>query len=231
MLTKRSQEKELLDMGPDFYSEDEYHDCLNKLFLINKLLGIFHSTKKALKNFPKETSLIEIGCGGGLFILNLNKYFPQMSMIGTDISEEAIKSAQCSLESWKTIYPTSQVSFQLQKHAKLELAANSADVLISTLVCHHLSDQELIQFLQDTHRVAKKAVIIHDLHRHPLAWCLYRLISPVLFRNRLITHDGLISIRRGFKRSDWKLLLKLAGIENYKLNWCFPFRWQLMLMK
>ena len=106
-LTKRSQEKELLDLGPDFYTHEEYIHCLKKLFLINKLLGFFHSTAKVLKQFSSQSTLLDIG----------------------------------------------------------------------------------------------------------------------------FTHDGLISIRRGFTYVEWQLLLQRAGIQNYRLKWCFPFRLQLMLLK
>ena len=75
----------------------------------------------------------------------------------------------------------------------------------------------------------EQAVIINELHRHYLSHILYKFISPLFFKNRLIIHDGLISIRRGFIRSEWKLLLQKAGIENYELKWRFPFRWQLIL--
>ena len=72
-------------------------------------------------------------------------------------------------------------------------------------------------------------MIIHDLHRHYVAYWFYKLFSPILFRNRLITHDGLISIKRGFTRKEWHSALNKAGLTNYTLKWCFPFRWQLIL--
>jgi SAM-dependent methyltransferase len=231
MLTKRSQEKELLDLGPDFYTHEEYAQCLKKLFTVNKLFGFFRSTVKTLNNFLKDSTLLDVGCGGGLFLLHLNKFFPQMKMLGSDISAAAISEAQQVLQTWRLKQPDLRVAFELQQQPELELAKNSFDIILVTLVCHHLTDMELINFLQQAHFAAGKAVIINDLHRHRLAHWLYGLISPLLFQNRLITHDGLISIRRGFTRTEWKLLLRQAGIQNYQLKWGFPFRWQLVLLK
>lgn len=231
LFTKRSNEKELIDLGPAYYTHDEYIDCLKKLFRINKLLGFFRDTAKTLKQFSNASTLLDIGCGGGLFILHLSKLFPKMPMIGTDISSAAITDAQQSLREWQKINPNMNVSFVLQKQSALNAAMNSIDIILVTLVCHHLSDDELILFLQQTYHTAKKAIIINDLHRHYLSYWFYRLMSPLLFRNRLISHDGLISIRRGFTRQEWHLLLQKAGIHQYTLKWCFPFRWMLIMSK
>lgn len=226
----RSDEKELLDLGPEHYSQDEYIQCLRKLFQVNKLLGFFRDTVNILKRFPKESTLLDVGCGGGLFILHLHRFFPHMKMQGVDISAAAITDATQTLQAWQKNNLPIQVSFQLQEQAQLNLPNNSVDVILATLVCHHLTDEELIIFLQQAYLAANTAVIINDLHRHWLAYWLYGLVSP-LFRNRLITHDGLISIRRGFKRREWTLLLQQAGIQHYQLKWCLPFRWKLILFK
>ncbi len=227
MLTERSKEKELLDLGSAYYSQNEYAHCQKMLFKINQLLGFFGNTYRLLKTFPANTSVLDIGCGGGLFILHLSQYLPTFQFIGTDISADAITLAQ---QNYQEKNSHNNLSFQLQHSNTLTQNENSMDVILSTLVCHHLTDDELIHFLQTTLKIARKAVIINDLHRHGLATFFYRLISPV-FRNRLITHDGLISIRRGFTRKEWLLLLQKADIKHYQLKWFFPFRWRLVLWK
>lgn len=229
---ERSEKKELLDLGGAYYSHDEYRHCLKKLFQVNKLFGFFKSTVNILHDhFAKESTLLDVGCGGGLFILHLSQFFPHMKMLGIDISLAAIADAEQSLQIWQNKNPNIQVAFQLQEQNQLKLTKNSFDIILTTLVCHHLTDEELIIFLQQMYLAAGKAVIINDLHRHRLAYWLYGLVSPLLFQNRLITHDGLISICRGFTRTEWQLLLEKASIQNYQLKWCFPFRWQLILWK
>lgn len=231
MLKKRSQEKELIDLGPEYYTHDEYVQCLKKLFFINKFLGFFRSTVNILKKFPQHATLLDVGCGGGLFILNLSQSFPNMKMHGIDISQKAIEDAQQSLHTWKKSNPSLNVYFQLQQQNQLDITKNSFDIILVTLVCHHIEDDDLVIFLRQLHFVAKQAVIINDLHRHQLSYIFYKLLCPLFFKNRLIIHDGLISIRRGFIRSEWKLLLQKAGINTYELKWRFPFRWQLILRK
>ncbi len=52
-------------------------------------------------------------------------------------------------------------------------------------------------------------------------------MAPVLFRNRLISQDGLLSIKRAFVRSDWQHYLQRAGVNptHYSIKWYFPFRY------
>ncbi|MFZ2314110.1 MAG: methyltransferase domain-containing protein [Gammaproteobacteria bacterium] len=231
MLRERSQEKELLDLGADHYTTQEYEHCMKMLFRVNKLFGYFYSTVKILKHFPQKSTLLDIGCGGGLFLLNLSQYFPGVQFKGIDISPEAINLANKELRVWENKRSTHNVSFHLQTLPSIELTENSVDIILTTLVCHHLNNEDLIEFLKSTLKASRQIVIIHDLHRHTIAQWLFRLVSPPLFNNRLISHDGLISIRRGFVRSEWKALLEKAGINNYELKWCFPFRWKLILCK
>ena len=227
MLTQRSEEKELLDLGSAYYTAEEFHHCQKMLFKVNRLFGFFNTTVRFLKQFPKKSFVLDVGCGGGLFLLHLSNYFPAMRFLGIDISKEAIDIAKKEQKN----YPNAAVLFQLEQQPTLSFPENHVDIVLATLVCHHLSDSELIEFLRLSLNIAKKAVLINDLQRSGLSQFFYRFISPILFRNRLITHDGLISIRRGFKRKEWKLFLEKAGIKHYKITWCFPFRWRVVLWK
>jgi 2-polyprenyl-3-methyl-5-hydroxy-6-metoxy-1,4-benzoquinol methylase len=212
-------------MGPDYYSTHEYRECLVNLFQINQLLGISRDTVNVLKKYPAGYTLLDVGCGGGLFLLDLRNYFPALKMTGCDVSAEAISNAK------ENVYQDANINFQLQDKNELTLASNQYDFILITLVCHHLTDTEIIAFLQTAYTAASSAVIINDLHRHPLSWLFYKLLCPLFFKNRLIRHDGLVSITRSFVRADWISYLNKAGITDYTLRWRFPFRWQLILMK
>jgi 2-polyprenyl-3-methyl-5-hydroxy-6-metoxy-1,4-benzoquinol methylase len=227
----RSTELEWMDLGSSFYSEDEYADCLTILFKINRLLGFFKTTVRLLSRMPDARSLVDIGCGGGLFILHLSRYYPNIALLGIDISKTAIAEAQKRLQQWKQNNPSIQVDFKPQDALNLALSPNEVDVVLTTLVCHHIDDEALVVFLQQVFAAARVAVIVNDLQRHRLAYWGYQVISPILFRNRLITHDGLISIKRSFTRKELVHLLKRANITTYELKWAFPFRWSLVLWK
>lgn len=229
MLRRRSSEQEILDLGPGYYTPAEFTHCQKMLFRVNQLLGCFHGTVKLFKKLPLTTSIMDVGCGAGLFILHLSRLFPNMKFHGVDISAEAI--AMALDEKYKFSTDTKNVTFEQLPQPELSYNESSVDVILANMVCHHMSDQEFILFLQQAEHVVKNQIIINDLHRHTIAYCFYYIFSPIIFRDRLITHDGLISIKRGFIRKELKALLDQANIRHYQIKWCFPFRWRVIIWK
>lgn len=229
MLSHRSSEKEILDLGPGHYTSAEFTHCQKILFRINQLLGIFHDTVNLLKKLPGTISVLDVGCGAGLFILNLGLKFPQMKFHGIDISGEAITMAEDEKSRFGA--ESNNVTFELLTQPVLHYDENSFDVILATLVCHHLSNEELVVFFQQALHAASNQVIINDLHRHAISYWFFRIFSPILFRDRLITNDGLISVKRSFTRKELETLLEKASIHHYQIKWCFPFRWRVVIWK
>lgn len=98
------------------------------------------------------------------------------------------------------------------------------DFIISSLVAHHMDDAELVAFIQWMNCTARVGWLINDLHRHWLAWTGFRLLALVLRWHPIVKHDGALSVRRAFTRTDWEALLARAGVKA-ELRWHFPFRW------
>lgn len=99
------------------------------------------------------------------------------------------------------------------------------------MLSKHSHEPELISFLRQACQKAKRAVILNDLHRHFLASLSFNLVAPILFPNRLIQHDGSLSIRRAFTRQDWWRYLEAAGINKNacSVTWYWAFRWIVMI--
>ena len=210
----RSTELELLDTGA--YTQEEYADCLKKLGQVGRWLGGDRATRKALKALtPAPASILDVGCGGGYFLNSLLTSFPNTELHGIDLNPEAISYAEKE--------QSQLIKFTCEELEKIP--SGHYDVVISTLVCHHLKDEDLVPFINECKRVAKRMVILNDLHRHPLASISYSLIAPWLFRNRLITLDGKASIRRAFTASDWKRLLPKTEAQKWEITWHWAFRW------
>lgn len=225
MLSQRSHEPEWMDLGSAYYTLDEYRDCLFQLDRVGRLLGGDRATFLAIESLtPHPTSILDVGCGGGIFTLRLAKRYPQTKIVGIDISKEAIAFAQEQL--YHSQPPLSNVQFLVPTSHELD-SSLQCDVIIATLVCHHLSDSALVSFLEQACKIAKQAVILNDLHRHPLASCGFGVIAPFVFRNRMILHDGLLSIRRSFTHQEWWNFLQAAQIDNKlcTVKWHCPFRW------
>lgn len=226
---KRSNELELLDLGPSYYSQEDYEDCLHQLGRIGHYLGGNKATVQAFQKLSKPHSILDVGCGGGQFTIQLAKQFPEAQVVGIDTSSQAIEFAQNRLS--ETV--SKNVRFEIPSSAELSFPPNSFDVVTTTLVCHHLKDKELIDFLKRSYQVANKAIIINDLHRNWFAYIGFALISRLFFSNRLILNDGLVSIKRAFKKQDWIDYLNAAEIplENCSITWHWAFRWILYIDK
>lgn len=222
-LSNRSHEPELIDLGIPHYTAAEYHDCHYHLDRIGRFLGGDRATFKALQalNFIPE-SILDVGCGSGQFTIRLAEHYPKAKVEGTDISGEALAIAREHLKKVQNKVPHVQFS-----SSYLQEIPERFDVVTATLVTHHLSDQELISFLRQACRTAKRAVILNDLHRHFLASLSFNLIAPILFPNRLIKHDGSLSIKRAFTRQDWWRYLEAAEINKKacSVTWHWAFRW------
>ena len=227
-MRSRSQEKEILDLGPGHYTPAEFTHSQKMLYRVNWLLGCLRKTVGLIKRYTGKLTLLDVGCGGGLITLYLGRRFPEMQCTGIDIAADAIQMAE--QEKQLAGKAAASVSFQLTQPA-LDYPENHFDIVLANMVCHHLTDAELVVFFQQAVRTARRLVILNDLHRSAIAYWFFRITSPVLFRDKIITHDGLLSIRRSFMREDWERLLKEAGVENYKITWCFPFWWQVVISK
>lgn len=225
MLTKRSQQPEWMDLGSAYYTPAQYKDCLHQLDRIGQFLGGDRATFWALKTLKKPPrSILDVGCGGGALTLRLGNAYPSARVLGIDISDEAIAFAQKELNAHSP--PLSNVQFLAAASPALD-PYGEFDVVMATLVCHHLTDEELVAFLKKTCQIAAQAVILNDLHRHFLASAGFAALTPFLFPNRMIWHDGLLSIRRSFTREEWRRLLEAAGIapHHYTITWHWAFRW------
>ena len=169
-------------------------------------------------NIP--TSILDVGCGGGSLTVQLGLRYPRAHVLGIDIASEAINFAEHQPR-------PHNVEFRWIPTPQLDFPPKSFDVVTCSLVLHHLADNEIVQFLKEAVKIARHAVIINDLHRHPMASWSYKIISPMLFPNRMVIHDGLLSIQRSFTKEDLEKYFHAAGLpkKDVDLSWRWAFRW------
>jgi hypothetical protein len=84
------------------------------------------------------------------------------------------------------------------------------DVVISSLLAHHLEDQEIVGLLGWMEATAQLGWFINDLER--AKWS-YRMFSWVPW-HPIVRHDGPVSFRRAFREEDWLRLLTAADISQ-----------------
>jgi len=92
----------------------------------------------------------------------------------------------------------------------LPFASQSFDLVSSCLLAHHFSPQELLRVVAEGLRVARIAVLINDLVRHPIHLALGYAGWP-LYRSRLTRHDAVASIRQAYTPDEIEEILKPAS--------------------
>jgi hypothetical protein len=79
---------------------------------------------------------------------------------------------------------------------------------------HHFHGDALDRLLGEMARVASRRVIVLDIRRHWLAYWGFRSWSLVFTRNRLVRHDGPLSVLRGFTSAE--LLASTARLGDFE---------------
>jgi ubiquinone/menaquinone biosynthesis C-methylase UbiE len=83
------------------------------------------------------------------------------------------------------------------------------DLVSCCLFAHHLSPQQLGQFVREGLRVSRRALLINDLVRHPLHLALAFAGFP-LMRSRIAWLDGLTSVRRAYVPAEMQKMIASA---------------------
>ena len=227
----RSEEEEIMDDLD--YNGPILHDALNKLAKINQWLGgnivTINGLKKALKNHPKNESItiIDLGCGGGDILREVSQFGKKngynFNLLGIDANPHTTNYAI------KLSHNYDNVNFKAIDIVSEAFDALQYDLVLTTLFLHHFKEEQLISFLKPVLEKAKLGVVVNDLHRHKLAYYLFKLLCTTI-KNKTIIEDGLTSVLRGFKRKELEYISKQLN-ANYQIQWKWAFRFQWLLKK
>jgi SAM-dependent methyltransferase len=231
-LTARATTPELMDDLT--LASDELRQNLDELETINTWLGGYRPVLAALARlrprFPtgRPLRLADLGSGGGDTLRHVAAWARRqrvpVALTGIDANEFMLTYAAAK----SAAYP--EISYRQVDIFSPEFAAQDYDILTASLFCHHFTDAELVDLLRRWHGQAQVAVVINDLHRHPLAYYSIKYLTRLLGGSRLVQNDAPLSVARAFSRADWQRLLAQAGIVRYELRWCWAFRWQVVIM-
>ncbi|WP_431132942.1 methyltransferase domain-containing protein [Psychroserpens mesophilus] len=225
----RSEAEEIMDDLD--YNGPILHDALDKLAKINQWLGgnkvTINGLKKALKNHPKSEAItiIDLGCGGGDILRQVSRFGKkngyQFQLIGIDANQHTVDYAYSQSKAYDNI------EFKALDVFSEEFKTLDYDLGLTTLFLHHFKNDELVSFLKPVLEKATLGIVVNDLHRHKLAYYLFKLLC-VTITNKTIVEDGLTSVLRGFKRQELVEMSQQLN-ANYQIQWKWAFRFQWIL--
>jgi hypothetical protein len=97
-------------------------------------------------------------------------------------------------------------------------------VVTASLFLHHFDEPEAPGVLKALFTLARRALVVNDLHRAAVPWLFGRAVFPWVFRSVVSVDDGLLSIRRAFRPAELRTAFERAGIPNVRIARRFPYR-------
>ncbi len=105
-----------------------------------------------------------------------------------------------------------------------DLADEPWDIILSSLVAHHMTHAQLVAFLRFMQDHARVGWLVNDLHRHGFAYRGWPLLAALFRWHPIVRHDGHLSIARSYRPGEWPPILAEAGITDARIHRAFPFR-------
>ena len=225
--TSRSEELEWLD-GPSI-SAEELAPVLHDLAWFNTaMLGhypIIRWLGRAARghHLKRPLFLIDVGCGYGDLLRAIRRWADRrglpIALLGLDLKGETIRIAQAATD------VRERIDFEVVDALRFR-PAEPVDLIVNSLLAHHLPDRGLVDLLCWMEATARRGWLIYDLQRHWLPYHLLRFVGTLLRVHPIVIDDGQISIARALSRSEWRERLGAAGLsaDAVTMHW-FLFRW------
>jgi ubiquinone/menaquinone biosynthesis C-methylase UbiE len=212
-LARRAEENEIMDDLRE--PVDEFAAAYRELELINRWLG----GVRAIQRFvPHESSLLILDIAAG----------------ACDIGDALVQRLRCTIVALdlnaKGLRRSRNVLPVVGDALHLPFRDNSFDIVMSSLFFHHLPSESCVRVLEQMWRIAKRIVIVNDLHRHAFAYFSIRALTLMFSRSRMVRHDAPVSVRRAFRPMELQDIASQAGIPA-EIHRSFPYRLVLVARK
>jgi ubiquinone/menaquinone biosynthesis C-methylase UbiE len=214
---KRRPTLELLDT--DSGTPEEVEAALRDLRSFNQRLGGVATARGLVHAVARRTckthfSLLEIAAGTGFVPIQA----------GRDLSNDGIKLDVTLLDRAPTHLPRNSNTRKVVADALSVPFSDSAFDLVScTLFLHHLAPEEVVEFACESLRVARIAVLVNDLVRHPLHLALAYGGLP-LYRSRITRNDAPASVKQAYTLKEIVGFFRNAGAIKAETQKHFLFR-------
>ena len=213
----RATDAELMDA--DDLAPATYAALIADLARVNTITLARPPTLRWLAQATRGTagfSLVDVGFGHGDMLRAIAGWAGKRAQLtGIDLNPRSAPVAAAASAGLGITYLTGDAA----------ALAGQPDYIVSSLVAHHMTDDELVGFIAWMEATAVRGWFINDLHRNRIAWAGFRLLATLLRWHPIVRHDGALSVRRAFVRADWVRLLAAAGVPEARVRWHLPFRW------
>ncbi|MEN2748838.1 methyltransferase domain-containing protein [Sphingomonas sp. T9W2] len=164
--------------------------------------------------------LLDVGYGDGDMLRRIARWAAakgvKAELVGIDLNPRSEAIARADTPS------DLPITYRTGDYA--DLAGQGWDVIVSSLVAHHMTHEQLVAFLRFMDAEAARGWFVNDLHRHRFAHRGYPLLATLMRWHPIVRADGTLSIARSYRPDEWAPILAEAGIADAQVRRRFPFR-------
>jgi ubiquinone/menaquinone biosynthesis C-methylase UbiE len=222
---RRSDEKEMMDLPgqPKQLLEEDLHN----LRVINWYLGGHRTVLRGLGRAVKQQnisrfSLLDIGAGSGDIAVRIAQW-ARRKRIRADIVALESESVT-ALAAVRQTQDVPEIAVVRGDAMLPPFPFSSFDFVLASQLLHHFSEEQIIGLLKIWAQIARKAVIVSDLVRHPVAYHGIRIATRLFTDNVMTRTDAPLSVKRAFTVAEWRELFQRAEIGPVRIFSRFPFR-------
>ncbi len=221
MLANRATADELMD-DPALDART-YTEVLHDLAQVNTVTLARRPTLDFLNRAVgdrKAFRLLDVGFGDGDMLRSIARWAERKGiaaeLVGIDLNPRSVAAArEANPRSLAVEYHTGDYA---------DLAGEGWDCVVSSLVAHHMTREQLVAFLRFMDDEAGAGWLVNDLHRHGFAYTGWPLLAGLMRWHPIVRHDGHLSIARSYRPGEWLPLLAEAGVKGARVLRRFPFR-------
>ena len=221
MLADRLDATELMD--DPALEAGTYQAVLADLARVNRITLAYRPTLSFLTRAlggGTRFSLLDVGFGDGDMLRTIARWARRRGiearLTGIDLNPRSKAHAASKTP------PGDPITYLYGDYRDLE--GIGFDCIISSLVAHHMTENQLAAFVRFMEAEAALGWFVNDLHRHALAYNGWPLLAGLMRWHRIVRLDGRTSIARSFKPHEWQTMLASESIVGAKVQRCFPFR-------
>ncbi|WP_263416549.1 methyltransferase domain-containing protein [Terriglobus albidus] len=194
-----------------------FRDCLRDLEEVNRVLSGYAPSlawiEESLQCCSGPVHLLDVGSGGGglLRAVEASEFARGRSvkLTGIDLNPHAAQAAKeftpkDSAIAWMT--------------GDVFTYRGPATLIVSSLLTHHLTEEQIVRFLAWMEAKATGGWFINDLRRSARAYYSFKVMAWALRWHRFVRHDGPVSVRRAFLAEDWERMCRAAGLPMSEIR-------------
>jgi ubiquinone/menaquinone biosynthesis C-methylase UbiE len=188
---------------------------LRDLRRLNRLTGGAGLSVQAIRELlPGGGSVLDVGTGGAdipvAMLSDARRRRVTVEVTATDSRSEVLDAA---LSAWPTLARVDGLRLERGDGRSLPYPDESFDAAHTSLVLHHLNEDDAIAFIRELRRVSRRGIVANDLARGWLFWVGVQLLTHTIAASRYTRHDGPLSVRRAWTRPEMETLIRRAGLE------------------